>query len=192
MFRQRVELRRQQLKQGNSQTGPSSGPIALIENKSEAVKKLLSRVVTNEKNRNFCIRMYKRRLLLKFKEEGARGNKQIELIIESGESIIQNTELIFDEQGNIYPISGSGTAIFEDSKYKKIPNAGGKCDVSEDKSETFNEAIKFGQSQKSEFPVVYVLWREEYDRFDGREFRSIPLLKEMFTYNDFKDVSKGL
>lgn len=171
--------------------GNSSGANDPVSNNGDAVKKLLARVVTNEKNRNFCIRMHKRRLLLQFKKEGARGNKQIENIIENGEEIVDNKEVIFDEQGNIYPISGSGKANFEDSKFKKIPNAGGKCNVTDDKSRSFYEAMANAKRKRSHFPVVYVLWREEYDRFDGREFKSIPLLKDMFSYNDFKQVSRA-
>ena len=186
-FRKRVQQRRDDMKQGGSASGPSNP----TSNKSEAVKKLLAQVVTNEKNRNFCIRMHKRRLMLQFQKNGAKGNKMIENLLESGEEIINNKELIFDEHGNIYPISGSGNANFEDSKYRKIPNGGGKSDVSGDKSKSFSEALAVSKLKKSHFPVVYVIWREEYDRFDGREFKSIPLLKEMFTYSDFKEVSTG-
>ena len=60
--------------------------------------------------------------------------------------------------------------------------------VDGDYSKNFNDALKAAGNKSSKFPVVYVKWLSQEDRFDGSEFLGIDMLNGMFIYNDFREV----
>ena len=55
----------------------------------------------------------------------------------------------------------------------------------------FKDTLRRMKPVRSTFPVVFIHWREKYNRFDGNEFKYIPILEGMFEYEDFRQVQKA-
>jgi len=76
-----------------------------------------------------------------------------------------------------------------DSRFKMIKMWKLKATPDYDRCPTFKEGLHIAKRKRSRFPIVYVKWLEEKDRFDGREFNRIESCRGMFEYPEFQEVS---
>lgn len=152
------------------------------------MKKLLAEVVKSEKSKNFYIRVYKRSLIAKWEAKGSNSS-QIEEILSNKEDLINDGNIIFDDTGSVFSLGADG-AGGADANFRKVANWDGILNSPEGHFENYNDCAKKIKKKKSQFPSVYVHWRTKYNQYDGSQFSSISILKGMFTYKDFHQVSK--
>lgn len=123
-------------------------------------------------------------MITHFKKEGLQEDPLVSEILRNQQELIADPNIIFDKNGIIYNIDGNA----DDSKFKKIKNAHLFVANDDEYCKNFGESLTIAKNKRSKFPLVYVKWLQNKDRFDGQEFNGISVIQDMFSYKDFRRV----
>jgi len=144
--------------------------------------------VKESKNPNFHIRVYKRGLIKKWQEQQShRNNTKIADILEDPDEYVNDPTIIFDQDGVIMQVGEAG-GDGDDPRFKKIKDWKSFACPDYDTYSNLKQAKKEYQYKRSKFPIVYVQWLEDKERFNGREFEEVSLCNGLFDYNNFREV----